>query len=222
MPHRTRNLILAAGVLGVLALLARPLAAAELTEGKDYRTLTPPQPGGNPGKIEVIEFFSYGCPHCSEFYPLVSAWVARLPKDVAFKRVAVGFGRPAWVNLARAYYALESTGDLAKLDGAVFHAIHAEHQPLFDEESIARWVGAHGGNAAQFANAYTSFSVNNETYQADEMAETYRVEAIPTLAVNGKYVVIGNSFAELLDHADKLIARVRAESPGGAAAAKTR
>lgn len=208
-------------VTGLAALAFALSNAAELTEGKEYTRLKNPQPVETGKKIEVIEFFSYGCPHCSEFYPLISAWAARLPKDVAFKRVAVGFGRPAWVNLARAYYALESTGDLAKLDGAVFHAIHAEHQALFDEESIARWVGEHGGNAAQFANAYASFSVNNETFQADEMTESYRVDAVPTLAVNGKYVAIGGSFAELLDHADKLIARVRAETPGARAPART-
>jgi protein dithiol oxidoreductase (disulfide-forming) len=222
MPSRNRSLTPAAVVLSALALLVSPLASAELTEGKDYRTLTPPQPTSSPGKIEVIEFFSYGCPHCSDFYPLVSAWVARLPKDVVFRRVAVGFGRPQWVNLARAYYALEATGDLAKLDGAVFHAIHAEHQPLFDEESLARWVGEHGGNAAQFANAYTSFGVNNQTFQADEMTETYRIEAIPTLVVNGKYAAKGDTFAEMLANADKLIARVRAEGASAGGAARTK
>lgn len=222
MSQRTRTLILAAAAVGALVLLSPPRALAQLVEGRDYRTVTPPQPTSSPGKIEVIEFFSYGCPHCSEFYPLVSAWVARLPKDVAFKRVAVGFGRPQWVNLARAYYALVATGDFAKLDGALFEAIHAQHQPLFDEESIAHWVGQHGGNAAQFANAYTSFGVNNETYQADEMSTIYGVEGIPTLAVNGKYVVIGNSFAELLEHCDKVIAKVRAEESGAPKAASAR
>ena len=88
---------------------------AQGVEGTDYRKLDPPQPTMSPGKIEVIEFFSYMCPHCYEFHPLVTTWAAKLPKNVVFVRVPVGFNRPAWINLARAYYALQASGDLDKL-----------------------------------------------------------------------------------------------------------
>src|SRR5206468_800904 len=107
MPTRTSLLALA------LLVLALPLRA-EVVANTDYKLLDPPQHSDSPGKIEVIEFFSYGCPHCNEFYPLVTSWAAKLPKDVAFKRVATGFGRTAWTNLAKAFYALQSTGDLAR------------------------------------------------------------------------------------------------------------
>src|SRR2546425_874564 len=115
------------------------------------RMFPPPQPAASPGKIEVIEFFSYMCPHCKEFYPLVSTWAAKLPRNVVFRRVPVGFNRPAWINLVRAYYALQVGGDLDKLDGALFHAIHDEHLQLFDEQSLADWVGKNGGHEEQFA-----------------------------------------------------------------------
>lgn len=214
-----RSSLVALCVMAATLIIACPRAGAQAVEGHDYRTLKPPQPTVSPpGKIEVIEFFSYGCPHCNDFYPLITAWLARQPKDIFFKRVPVGFGRPQWVNLARAYYALLATGDIDRLDGPLFHAIHEEHLQLFDLESLAAWVGKHGGNADKFTNAYTSFGVNNETVQADQMAEDYQVTGIPTLAVAGRYVVLGAesaadehaAFLELLKTADKVIAMARA------------
>jgi protein dithiol oxidoreductase (disulfide-forming) len=215
-------------VLTAMLLLTSGRAAAQAVEGRDYRTLNPPQPTTSPpGKIEVTEFFSYGCPHCNDFYPLLTAWLARQPKDVVLERVPVGFGRPQWVNLARAYYALLATGQVERLDGALFHAIHEEHLQLYDLESLATWVGKHGGNADKFTNAYTSFGVNNQTVQADQMAEDYQVTGIPTLAVNGRYVVLGAeqaadehaAFLELLKTADKVIAMARARMHASPAAA---
>jgi thiol-disulfide isomerase/thioredoxin len=133
--------------------------------------IDPPQHPATTGKIEVLEFFSYGCPHCNEFYPFISAWAAKLPKDVVFKRVATGLGRMPWTNLARMYYALETTGDLTRLDAQVFHAIHEEHAPLFDEKRSAEWVGKHGVDVVKFNTAFESFGVNTKVNQAEEMVE---------------------------------------------------
>ena len=198
-----------------LVVLALPLRAAGLVEGTDYRTLEPPQHTGANGKIEVLEFFSYGCPHCNEFYPMVSAWAAKLPKDVVFKRVATGMGRLAWTNLAKACYALEATGDLARLDAPIFHAIHEEHQPLFDEKAISTWVGEHGVDPKKFTTAFDSFGVNTKLIQAEQMVENYKVEGVPSLTVDGKYMVMGNTFEQLLANTDALIAKLRAERGAG-------
>ena len=195
---------------------------AQGVEGTDYRKIEPPQPTMSPGKIEVIEFFSYMCPHCNEFYPLVTTWAAKLPKNVVFRRVPVGFNRPPWINLARAYYALQASGDLDKLDGALFHAIHEEHLQLFDEPSLADWVARNGGNADKFAAAYTSFGVNNQTVQADQLVENYRIEAVPTMAVNGEYQAMGKNLAEILANTDRLIALVHTEARAAGPAAKHR
>jgi len=192
-------------------VLALPLRAAGLVEGTDYRTLDPPQHTDSNGKIEVVEFFSHGCPHCNEFSPMVSAWAAKLPSDVAFRRVATGMGRTAWTNLAKADYALESTGDLARLDRPLFHAIHEERQPLFDEKAISTWVAKHGVDSQKFITAFNSFGVNTKLNQAEQMVENYKIDGVPSLAVAGKYVVMGNSFEQLLANANALIAKVRAE-----------
>jgi len=204
-----------------LALWVLSVAAhAQGVEGTDYRRIEPPQPTVSPGKIEVIEFFSYMCPHCKEFYPLVTTWAATLPKNVVFRRVPVGFNRPPWINLARAYYALQASGDLDKLDGALFHAIHEEHLQLFDEPSLADWVAKNGGNAEKFAAAYTSFGVNNQTVQADRLTENYHIEAVPTMAVNGEYQAMGQNLAEMLANTDRLIAQVHTEARAAGPAAK--
>jgi protein dithiol oxidoreductase (disulfide-forming) len=209
------------------ALALACAAAGAQEEGKDYRVLASPQPTGTPGKIEVIEFFSYGCPHCAHFYPLVSAWAAKLPKDVVFRRVPIGFQRPQWVNLQRTFYALQATGDFARLDGALFHAIHDEEQSLYDEASIADWVGRNGGNVDKFTAAYVSFGVNNQTVQADTMAEKYLIDSVPAMAVDGRYVGMADPnrgemgyLAQLLENTDQLIALAR-KTHGATAPAPT-
>ena len=213
-----------AWVLCLLTLMVlSPASRAALAEGTNFVTLKPPQPTGQRNKIEVIEFFSYACPHCARFYPLLTAWVAKLPPDVVLRRVPVGFGHDAWVNLQRAYYSLESTGDLTRLDGPLFHAIHEERKPLFDESSLADWVGRNGGNADKFAQAYTSLGVNTQTFQADKMAEDFRIQGVPSLAVAGQYVAFvpeaqgedeEQRMKDMLANTDLLIARVRSERAG--------
>src|SRR5271156_5595546 len=105
MRIRHHVMTLAGAVLALAAVLGGAPALAQV-EGTNYSVLSPAQPTQSPGKIEVVEFFSYACPHCAEFYPLVSTWLAMQPKDVAFRRVPVGFERPPWINLQRAYFAL--------------------------------------------------------------------------------------------------------------------
>jgi protein dithiol oxidoreductase (disulfide-forming) len=206
-----RNCALAVALCALLFGPCRAAPAAGPQEGTDFRMLTPAQPTSSGGKIEVTEFFSYGCPHCNEFYPLLTTWLARQPQDVVLLRVPVGFNRPQWINLQRAYYALQASGDLARLDGALFDAIHEKRRQLFDEQSLADWVGANGGSSEKFTSAYTSFGVNNQTVQADTMAEHYQVIGVPSMAVNGEYVALGDTLAAILDNTDKLIAKVRAE-----------
>jgi len=222
-PHRLLQQTL--GTL-VSMLLLMPIPG-QAQEGTTFRTISPPQPTSSPGKIEVIEFFSYGCPHCAHFYPMLESWLAKQPKDVVLRRVPVGFNRDLWINLQRAYYALQASGDLDALDGKLFHAIHEEHLQLFDEQSLTDWVGKNGGHADKFAAAYTSLGVNTQTVQADTMAERYGIEGVPSLAVNGQYVAVSTaqveqqSLTERLAHTDELIARVRAEQPAKPASAKS-
>jgi len=220
----TSHRALARALAALAAALVLNCAAAQtLEEGKTFRKVVPRQPTASPGKIEVVEFFSWGCPHCAHFYPLLHAWLAKQPKDVVLRRVPVGFNNEGWINLQRAFYALQASGDLERLDGPLFHAIHEEHLQLVDEERLADWVAKNGGNADKFSAAYTSFGVNSQTVQADQMAERFQIDSVPTLAVDGAYVAMADPspgelpyLTALLANTDKLIARVRAERAAGA------
>ena len=209
LDRRTFNRYLLASLAGaVLPVHSRVVKAAPLVEGRDYELIVPPQPGESPGRIEVLEFFSYGCLHCKDFHPLVMAWAARLPRDVIFKRVPVTFGRATWTNLARLYYSLEATGDLARLDEAIFRAIHEERINLFTPSAIMAWIKREGVDEKRFKAAFDSFGVSTQISRSDQMVRSYRVRSVPQLTVAGRYQVTGQaarSLADLLPIADALI-----------------
>jgi len=199
-------------VSALAALAAVPvLPAFAQGAGGDYTPITPAQPTESPGKIEVLEFFSYGCPHCAEFSPQLAAWAAKLPGDVVLRKVPVGFGRAAWNNVGRLYYALEATGDAARLEGDIFKAIHLEHVNLFDEKTALDWIAKRGVDGKRFADTYNSFSVQSRVRRGDQLAQAYRVTGVPALAVEGRFLVGGKDYGEALAITDKLIAKVRAE-----------
>lgn len=198
-----------------LAILTMALPArAELAVGRDYVAIVPAQVTDNPARLEVIEFFSYGCPHCSDFHPTVSKWAASLPSDVVFKRVPISFGRPQWASLSRLYYALEATGELSKLDGAVFRALHQDGKKLYDDKSIIAWVSAQGVDSKKFSDAYNSFGVISQAKRADQMAQAYKIQGVPALAVDGKYLVTGKEvkgYPDLVALADQVIDKARGD-----------
>ena len=196
--------------LSIAALVAVVVSAsshASIVAGHDYEVLAVPQHLSN-GKIEVVEFFSWGCPHCYEFYPMLSRWVGTLPKDVTFKRVPVGLGHPEWEALAKAFYALQTTGDVTRLDTQIFEDIHRNHVWLYDEASITAWVRKHGVDVAKFTDAYRSFGVNTSAGQAEQRAEDYRIPGVPTLAIAERYKVGGDHVA-MLKTSDELIVMAR-------------
>jgi len=198
--------------MGAALTLAMPVIAQ--TAGVDYTPISPAQPTEDAAKIEVIEFFSYGCPHCADFNPLLAAWVAKLPSDVVFKKVPITFGRAAWANIARLYYTLEVTGDAARLESDIFKAIHQERTNLFEERAITEWVVKKGVDGKKFAETFNSFGVNSKVKRGDQMAQAYKVQGVPALAVEGKFMLGGKDFNDTLAIADKVIAKARSEKHG--------
>lgn len=160
--------------------------------GRDYQKVEPFAPVDAPaGKVEVVEFFWYSCPHCNAFEPLLEQWVKALPKDVAFRRVPVAF-RDDFVPQQRLYYALEALGQLDKLHAKVFQAIHGQGQRLNTLENIAPWVVAQGVAQEAFEQAYNSFSVAGKVRRATQLQDAYRVEGVPALGVAGRYMTDGS------------------------------
>jgi thiol:disulfide interchange protein DsbA len=208
LTRRDFNRLFLAGLAGAVL----PTTAAPLAQGRDYELIQPPQPAESPGKIEVLEFFSYGCPHCKDFHPLVMAWAAKFPKDVSFKRVPVTFGRAAWTNLARLYHSLQATGDLTRLDMVVFRAIHEQRVNLYTDESVSAWVQGQGVDAKRFATTFDSFAVNTQVARDEQLVKNYKVQGVPLLTVAGRYAVTGQAakgLADLLPIANELIGMAR-------------
>jgi thiol:disulfide interchange protein DsbA len=212
MALNRRHFVASFFALGTGLTVTNPVFAQ--TVGKDYTPISPAQPTDEPAKIEVLEFFSYGCPHCHDFHPIISAWAAKLPSDVVFKRVPITFGRAAWANIAKLYYTLEATGDLAKLDMDVFRAIHNERINLFDEKALTEWVIKKGVDPKKFADTFNSFGVMSKVKRGDQLAQGHKIQGVPAISIEGKYLVGGKDFAEQLAIADKLIAMARNEKPG--------
>lgn len=183
------------------------------TEGIDYQELSPPQATDAPGKIEVIEFFWYRCPHCYALEPLLDDWVKKLPADVQFKRVP-GILNAEWAIDARVFYALEVLGQVERLHRALFDAIHQEGGVKLGggafEKWVAEWLSRHGVDAAKYDAAYHSFTVESKLRRAMQMDRAFRVEGVPTLAVQGRYVVIAAGDRKaMLATADHLIGEAR-------------
>jgi thiol:disulfide interchange protein DsbA len=167
-----------------------PEAVAELAGG--YETLASPQPTQNPDKIEVIEFFWYGCPHCYDFEPILESWAKKLPANVDFIRQPAAFS-DLWAKHAKAFYVAQALGVLDQVHADLFDALQNKRQKLETEEQLAAFFTAHGVKEADFSEAYHSFLVDTKVRQAAVTPARYGVTGVPVLIVNGKYKVDGKS-----------------------------
>ena len=159
----------------------------KIEEGFDYRILPIAQPVETKGKVEVIEFFWYGCPHCYDFEPELTSWMKRQPKDVTFRRVPVAF-RDDFMPHSQLFYALEALGKGDALNEKVMYAMHKENKRLLTESEIADWVALQGIDRNTFLATYRSFAVASKARAAKQLAEAYRIDGVPTIVMQGKYV----------------------------------
>ena len=198
---------------GQAMLPAAHAQAAKPEAGTDYLELDKKVPVEAPaGKIEVVEFFWYNCPHCNAFEPSLNAWVGRLPKDVVMRRVPVGF-RDEFVPQQRLFYTLESMGLLDKLHPRIFTAIHAEKQDLTRGDGIATWVAKQGVDKTKFMEQFNSFSIATKASRATQLQNAYKVEGVPAMGVSGRFYTDGTlakSMPRALQVVDYLVAEARA------------
>jgi protein dithiol oxidoreductase (disulfide-forming) len=151
-----------------------------------YETVSPAQPVQNPDKIEVIEFFWYGCPHCYSLEPSMVAWLKTKPANVEFIRQPAVFS-DLWGKHAKAFFTAEALGVGEKVHADLFDAIQNKRQKLTDEDELAKFFVDHGVKDADFRAAYNSFMVDAKMRQAETMAARYGITGVPALIVNGKY-----------------------------------
>lgn len=192
MNRRHFSARLAAGGLAITALgAAGPVRAqGKPVEGTHYVKLAQPVPVP-PGKIEVVEFFWYGCPHCNAFEPLLETWTAKLPPDVAFRRVPVAFRDEPFTSHQKIFYALEAMGLLASMHRKVFYAIHGERQRLDKPVDIQAFMVKNGVDGAKFMENFNSFSTQTKVRQATKLAADYKIDGVPALGVHGRYFTSG-------------------------------
>jgi protein dithiol oxidoreductase (disulfide-forming) len=172
-----------------------PLAQAQNSKpkaGTDYQVLDPRATVEAPaGKVEIVEFFWYNCPHCNAFEPQLQAWIQKLPKDWVLRRVPVAF-QDSFAPQQRLYYALEAMGLVDKLHAKVFAAIHAEKKNLSGADAIVEWVSQQGVDKAQFVQQFNSFTVATKITKATQLQNAYKVEGVPALGVAGRFYTDGS------------------------------
>ncbi|WP_096696477.1 thiol:disulfide interchange protein DsbA/DsbL [Polaromonas sp. AER18D-145] len=203
--------VAAAASLGALSTPALAQAPAPRA-GTDFLVLDKPAPVEAPaGKVEVVEFFWYSCPHCNSFEPALDEWIKKAPKDVMVRRVPIAF-RPDFEPQQRLYYVLEAMNKVDELHKKVFYAIHVEKQMLNTPDLIAAWAEKQGLNKAKFLETYNSFSVATKARKATQLQDAYKIDGVPALGVAGRYFTSGSmaqTMARALLVTDYLIAQVR-------------
>ena len=202
------TLLCTAAWLGSLPAWAQQVFKA----GKDYITLDRPLPTeAGAGKIEVLEFFWYSCPHCNAFEPNFAQWVKNAPKDVVVRRVPVAF-RDDFAPQQRLYYTLETMDLLEKMHARVFTAIHGEKQMLNTDASVLAWAEKQGIDKTKFTEIYKSFGVATKIKRAVQLQNDFKIEGVPSLGVAGRYYIDGTLAGNMdraLKVADSLIAQTR-------------
>ncbi|EAR22928.1 thiol:disulfide interchange protein DsbA/DsbL [Nitrococcus mobilis] len=172
-----------------LALTAGCAFAQDYQAGKQYHRVEPPQPTATEDRIELVEFFSYGCSHCFEFAPKLHSWLEQAGKGVELVRVPVTFGRSSWALLAKAYYAEKALNVVDQIHEPLFEAIHVDGRRFADEQALAEFFAQHGVDRQAVLDAFDSFAVDVDLRRAERMVRAYKVRATPSLAVAGKYLV---------------------------------
>lgn len=193
-------------ILGLAALSMTPAQAAP------YSTLDPVQPSDTPGKIEVLEFFFYTCPHCNTIEPMIVKWQKTLPEGVVFKSVPVAFNA-SMRDMQKLYYTLDAL-DRLDLQPAVFKAIHEENKDLTQAKNIIDWAAAQGMDRQAFTDTFNSFGIQTKVSRADELTKSYHVEGTPTIAVGGRYLTSPaqtGTYQGAIDEADRLVKQLLAQ-----------
>jgi protein dithiol oxidoreductase (disulfide-forming) len=208
-----RRLLSTLGSVPLVLGAARVLAQRKVPQaGVEYRLVTPPLPPESKLRVEVIEFFWYGCPHCYAFEPIIEPWIKKLPPGVNFHRVPAAFNK-AWVPHAMLYYSLEILGETERLHKTIFDAVQSQQQTLSNETAIADFLEKNGVPRAKFIEAYRSFTVQNNVLRGNELQKAYAIDGVPTMGVDGRFVtsatMVGNSHEAVLPVVDYLIGEAR-------------
>ncbi|WP_151741723.1 thiol:disulfide interchange protein DsbA/DsbL [Acinetobacter seifertii] len=178
------------GLSAAIMAVSGSAMAADFVAGKDYTVIANPGKVEVPGKIEVREFFWYGCPHCFKLEPHMQTWLKQIPNDVRFVRTPAAMNK-VWEQGARTYYTSEALGVRKRTHLPLFHAIQVNGQQIFDQASAAKFFTRYGVPEEKFNSTYNSFAVTAKVAESNKLAQQYQLTGVPAVVVNGKYVVQG-------------------------------
>lgn len=190
MPNRRH--FLAAAALPVISAHLSASAQQAFVEGKHYTKLANVQPTRDPKRVEVLEFFAYGCSHCNGFEPVLDAWQKTLPPDVLFRRIPVAFREGPMVLHQKLYFALETLNLVDRVHQKVFEAIHAQKQRLDTEDEIGAFAAKNGLDRSRLLETMNSFAIAGRAKQASQLATGYDIEGTPSMGVNGRWLTSGS------------------------------
>ena len=205
-----RNLLMSAVLIGA-SLLGSTAFAQEPVEGRNYVALSSPVPVAQPEKIEVVELFWYGCPHCYQLEATINPWSAALPEDVNFVRVPAMFGG-IWNLHGQLFYTLENLKVDEAVHNSIFNALHNQGRKLSSLNEITQFVATQGVDKDIFVKTWNSFSVKSQMEKAKKLAMAYQISGVPAVVINGKYrfdIGMAGGLQQTVDVADVLIEKER-------------
>lgn len=205
-----RNLLMSAVLVGA-SLLGSTAFAQEPVEGRNYVALSSPVPVAQPEKIEVVELFWYGCPHCYQLEATINPWSAALPEDVNFVRVPAMFGG-IWNLHGQLFYTLENLKVDETVHNSIFNALHNQGRKLSSMNEITQFVATQGIDKDTFVKTWNSFSVKSQMEKAKKLAVAYQISGVPAVVINGKYrfdIGMAGGLQQTVDVADVLIEKER-------------
>jgi len=171
--------------------MAAGAAGTDYKAGEDYSLVTPPLPGDSNGKVQVVELFWYGCPHCFKFESMVHEWDQEKPDYIEFVRIPAIFNNPRWEIHAKAFYTAEVLGVMDKFHTPFFNAIHIDRKRLDNKDAIRDFFATIGVDNKTFDDTFDSFAVQAKVRRAADLTKKYAITGVPTMAVNGKFMVDG-------------------------------
>ncbi len=195
-----------------VALCVSSILTAGAMAAEGYRDVSPPQPTDGNGKIEVLEFFWFGCPHCYQFHPVLEEWKKTLPDDVVFRPVAAVLN-PSWVNHARAYFAAEILGVVDKIHTPLFDELHKNKKRIFKLDDLADFAEKQGIERKKFLDTMKSFAVETKLRRSQQLAGAYKITGVPTVVIAGKYITsasLAGSYPQVIQVMNQLIEKERA------------
>lgn len=205
------NLYRFIATLSLLLCISSAYVHADIIEGKDYTILSTPQPTSKNNKIEVVNFFWYGCQYCAQLRPQIKTWLKNKPSDIHFQEIPAII-HASWIPAAKLFFSIQQINAVDKLHNQAFNAIHQDNINLHEEHALFHWIEVQEQNRDEFVNTYYSIDIQKYIARSTHMTRQYQITGVPAIVVNGKYLTnteMGGTAENTMNIVDQLIKKAR-------------